>query len=134
MDRNPRFIVFTTLVLVYAIAIFILSSIPKVPLPPQYYEIPNPDKLAHTAIYFGFGILLCLSFGNASRADISDRAIPFTLVIGIVYGILDEVHQGFVPGRTASHIDIAFNTLGILLAVVAYWLYDKRIKQQSKNV
>jgi len=135
MERNQRFIIYSILALLYAVAIFILSSIPTISLPAHYYDLPNPDKLAHTALFFGFGILLCLSFHSVSNPETSERAILYSFIIGITYGVLDEVHQHFVPGRYASLIDVGFNSLGIIIAIVIFWLYDKwrKTKSTTKN-
>ncbi len=35
------------------------------------------------------------------------------------YGALDELHQAFVPGRTASSIDLGYDILGATLALTA---------------
>ena len=35
------------------------------------------------------------------------------------YGALDELHQAFVPGRTASSIDLGYDFLGAALALTA---------------
>lgn len=135
MERNQRFIIYSILALLYAAAIFILSSMPTIPMPPQYYELPSPDKLSHTALYFGLGILLCLSFRNATNPKISKRTIMLSFIIGTIYGVLDEVHQAFVPGRTASLIDVAFNILGILIAIAIFWSYERwRNKKVIKNI
>jgi VanZ family protein len=131
MERNQRFIIYSILALLYAAAIFILSSMPTIPLPSQYYELPSPDKLSHTALYFGLTILLCLSLSNAANPIISERTIILSFTIGTVYGILDEVHQAFVPGRTATLIDIAFDILGTLVAIAIFWYYER---WQNKKV
>jgi VanZ family protein len=39
-------------------------------------------------------------------------------LIAFAYGIFDEVHQYFVPGRFLSGTDAALNAAGCLLAVV----------------
>lgn len=41
----------------------------------------------------------------------------------LVYGILDEFHQSFVPGRTASAYDVLADVIGAILAMTAitYW-------------
>jgi VanZ family protein len=132
MDRKARFILFGISAILYAVAIFVLSSMPKVPLPPQYYDIPSPDKLAHTALYFGLGILLYLAFTNSSDTRISARAIQLSLIVGIAYGLMDEVHQGFVPGRTSSLIDVGFNALGIGISqLVIVLLRNRKAKQEG---
>ena len=40
-------------------------------------------------------------------------------VLAAGYGALDELHQAFVPGRTASSIDLGYDFLGAVLALTA---------------
>ena len=40
---------------------------------------------------------------------------PAAIVLAAAYGVLDEVHQYFVPGRFLSLTDLAMNLLGALL-------------------
>lgn len=47
-------------------------------------------------------------------------ASAVAVAIAIVYGIVDEVHQGFVPGRTSSIADVCSDATGAMLAVA--WL------------
>lgn len=51
------------------------------------------------------------------------RAWPrvwFVLTVALLYGISDEVHQLFIPGRTGRLLDVGFDALGALL--VTWWL------------
>ena len=51
------------------------------------------------------------------------RFIEEVLIVtafGCLYGITDELHQLFVPGREASVIDVAVDTLGSLLGGIFY--------------
>ena len=43
------------------------------------------------------------------------------ILLGVfLFSISDEIHQSFVPGRTASLMDIGLNALGILLGLGAF--------------
>ena len=43
------------------------------------------------------------------------------ILLGVfLFAISDEIHQSFVPGRTASLMDIGLNVLGILLGLGAF--------------
>lgn len=67
-------------------------------------------KSAHVVV---FGILAYLLW----------RAWPnytFVLWVTILYGISDEVHQLFIPGRTGRLLDIFFDSLGAV--IVVWWL------------
>jgi hypothetical protein len=76
-------------------------------------------KLAHMA---EFGLLWwlwwrALGFGGAAPAA----------GIAIAYAVSDEFHQSFVEGRTASPLDVAIDSIGIILASVLL-RYDHRVR------
>lgn len=45
----------------------------------------------------------------------------WALILVFLFSLTDEYHQSFVPGRTATVRDIAFDNLGSLLAML--WVY-----------
>lgn len=47
-------------------------------------------------------------------------ASAVAVAVAVVYGIVDEVHQGFVPGRSSSVADVCSDASGAVLAVA--WL------------
>lgn len=48
-------------------------------------------------------------------------ALAASLAICVVYGISDEVHQIFVPGRVFQLEDIAMDAAGSALGILAVW-------------
>ena len=75
-------------------------------------------KLAHCTEYGVFGLLLYHSFEprHPERWDI--RGAFAALIIAGLFSLLDEYHQSFVPGRTASLMDCGIDTAGALLGMV----------------
>jgi VanZ family protein len=56
------------------------------------------------------------------------KTIPFCLLViasGTLYGAVDEIHQSFVPGRTASRFDLFLDFIGVILGLGAY-LFARR--------
>ena len=39
--------------------------------------------------------------------------------VAVLYGVTDELHQTFVPGRVASEADLVVDAMGALLGVVS---------------
>lgn len=94
--------------------IFYLSSLPiQVP-----GGIPNLDKVVHFVLYFGLGMSY---FNVATRGGIrtTARACWIVFLLAVAYGISDEWHQAYVPGRTADWQDVAADAVG---AAAAAWL------------
>lgn len=107
-------------------AIFTASSLPsqEVPLPDFFAS----DKVAHVSIYALLGITLRWRFRlRACR----DKGWDWqTLAIGWAFGLSDEMHQVFVPGRMAGPDDWLADALGVLLgwwvATSADRAYERR--------
>ncbi len=66
----------------------------------------------HFVIFFLFNFFLLITIKGKGKFRIKYLAIA--LVISVIYGVLDELHQTLVPGRCADIGDILTNTAGIL--------------------
>lgn len=114
--------------LLWAILIFVASSIPSAKFPDL--KIFTYDKVLHVSIFFIFGLLVYRAFERRSQIPSTRlwRIIIATLIV-ILYGILDEVHQGTVPGRTFDVWDMTADAVGgILSSFIIYWhLKHKRL-------
>lgn len=77
-------------------------------------------ELAHL---FEFGFLyLFLIFAFLTFGPLNKRKEITALIISLLYGFIDEIHQHYVPYRTASMNDLLKDTIGVL---VIYWLVHK---------
>jgi VanZ family protein len=47
-------------------------------------------------------------------------------VLSVLYGVADEVHQMYVPERTADLYDVVADGTGALLFVLLYWWRFRR--------
>lgn len=103
-----------TPVVVVSIAFFIASSMPA-PQPPDL-GLDWQDKIFHTTAFFFYG--LCVQFAvlgwNVSMSN--RRACVYVLLIGVAYGISDEVHQAYVPSRMAEVADAIADAVGVVLS------------------
>lgn len=98
----------------WTLLIFILSSIPGNKLP--YLPFYGFDKLTHFLEYFILGFLWFRALG---------RKVIYIVLLGIAYGVLDEVHQIFVSNREFSMLDMTFDSLGIISGVL-WQLFARR--------
>ena len=73
--------------------------------------LPYGDKVGHLGLYAALGATL--AWGRAS----SGSRIPHVLLIllGLLYGVSDELHQRFVPGRNSSLADLAADGIGTVV-------------------
>ena len=75
-------------------------------------DVDVVSSLAHFCEYTSFGALLA----NALRHHMPLRkAVVVALACGSAYGVTDEFHQLFVPGRMCDPADWAVDTAGTLL-------------------
>ena len=74
------------------------------------------DKiLAHFSIYTIVGMLL-MGFFSTYQIEEMGR-IYISIVIGIIYATSDEIHQAFIPNRSAQLTDVMIDTMGVLLGI-----------------
>jgi VanZ family protein len=82
---------------------------------------PHADKLAHLVVYFGLGLLLIRAIASSLKlGPLWCSAIA--VAIGALYGVSDEIHQSFVPGRAMEGLDLLADTLGVTLACLVWFL------------
>ena len=73
----------------------------------------------------GYGLLALLLYRSlaGSLHTWSFRTALLVLLLAVLYGSSDELHQSFVPGREPSAADLLVDGLGALLALGAIRLY-----------
>ena len=110
---------------IYWLILFIATSIPVERLP----SIGFTDKINHFIAYFILAILvnLTLIYQRKSRL-LFERAPIATIVICLLYGALDEVHQMFVPGRFAETLDWVADAIGAAAAVLLIYFLINRFR------
>ncbi len=113
--------------------VWLLSSMPDLRPPGPYY--PHRDKVFH-ALQFGL-----MGFFYARAAVLTwparrRRALLFGFALTAAMGLLDELHQAFVPGRDGDLLDWLADLFG---AAVGGWFYgrvrsawDRRAKRSTK--
>jgi hypothetical protein len=74
---------------------------------------------AHAPLFAGLAILLASALAPRTGPRGSRVARAAALAIAVAWGVTDEWHQSWVPGRHASPFDLATDATG---AAVALWL------------
>jgi len=95
--------------ILYAVFIFLLSSISTIPHLPR-----NSDKVIHFIEYFLFALLIWRAFGRGEIWFFNTQKAVLMTSIAAAYAASDEFHQLFVQGRTASIYDWIADVAGIL--------------------
>jgi VanZ family protein len=94
--------------------IFYFSHLPSPPSPPG-----APDWLLHGLAYGLLGFVLARALAGGWGLPIRRRAGLLTVALGVAYGISDELHQSFIPGRDPSLSDVTADTVGTLAGLGA---------------
>ena len=89
--------------------------------PPTPGFIPSFDKLAHFCV---FGLLATLLFRLLPPASRNARAAILVILAVSLFGLSDEIHQSYTPGRYVEFADWVADTLGAAVAVLAYWRWN----------
>jgi VanZ family protein len=102
--------------LIVAILIWLLSSQRTLPRLKGIFGI---DKLQHLLIFAALTVAMCLW---VPLEKWKTRGLFFMVIAacaGSLYGMIDEVHQFFVPGRDSSLWDWIADTLGAAIGAGA---------------
>lgn len=161
--KNRKYL-FLTITIAYAAMIFYLSSRSDIAVPTHLFKVPlmyaikdllegagiyfvtdlveyayaHKDKVAHMFLYFGLGVFLHMTFRSSDSSVMRKYAAPFAFIVGVLYGISDEIHQSYVPGRTSSVADLFANGLGLMLAQIILlglilWGLQERKKRKHQD-
>ena len=125
--RSTRYL-FLVLALGWAGVIFYLSSQPGIDTPLLF---PGQDKLFHL---IAFGLLGFLLIGSMKTTRRGYRTMHVWIVVGLValYGVLDEFHQYFVPGRSVEFNDALADAAGGLLGAWSMYYLVRLLARRSK--
>lgn len=76
-------------------------------------------KSAHIFLYFVLGILI---FNVLRGYKLSTaKLFGYSILFAGLYAVSDEIHQSFVPGRSAEVRDVVIDTIGAALGVFVFW-------------
>jgi VanZ family protein len=98
-------------------AIFVASSFT---FPPDPSVTMLPDVGFHFTEFFALGLLTARMVAPNTGKGLSLRSFALVLSIVLGYGLLDEIHQSFVPGRDPDWMDLLVDASGGLLGISLY--------------
>ena len=102
-----------TFVIIICIAVFYISSL----------QFPSGSRGFgwKTIVYHFFAFFFLAFFLLPAPVKGKSKALIFlTIILAVLYGISDEVHQFFVPSRHFAFSDVMVNSCGILTASLIY--------------
>jgi VanZ family protein len=120
-----RYISIIQLFIATGVCIF-FSSQENITLP----NIHKIDLILHFGAYFIYGLSLqvffiALFYNKSIRRR---KYLIFTILIGFLFAISDEIHQYFVPSRSADIYDLIMDWCGISLSLIFFNIVRKNWK------
>lgn len=106
--------------------LFVFSSWPAPPALPG-----NTDKGVHGFLYVGLCVVVMRAVVRADWRAVSASRGAQAAILSIAYGVTDEIHQMFVPGRSAEVADLAADAAGVVAAAVALWLWSRMNRRHA---
>jgi VanZ family protein len=111
--------------------LFGFSSLSTLPPPPgelSYYDV-------HLAAYAGLATLTVRALANGRLRNVTWRVLAGAVLISALYGVSDEYHQRFVPGRDFDVLDILADTSGSIVGASAVWAWSIiRRRSETRDV
>ncbi len=124
MSTRKIFLKYRLPAILWAVLIFIASSIPSKALP--RLGLFSWDKLLHMGEFGIFGLLLARAFNSWLSVKKMSILVTLTVSTGVIWALLDEVHQMFVLGRDANVYDFLADALGVIIAQVIFIQVQQR--------
>ena len=91
--------------------------------------LPSPpggltDKHEHFFFYGVLGALIVRALAHGQWRRITLATVLGAVVIASAYGVSDEYHQRFVPGRDYEVLDMVADALGSAVAACVLWAWS----------
>ena len=115
---------------VYWLILFVLTSLPSNRLP----DAKINDKIEHYVAFGLLSFLLSLAFSFQRKVRfLYTWPLMWTIILVALYGMLDELHQLYVPGRYCDILDWTADVLGGLAGIGLVFLIKKFSKKSVLN-
>jgi len=130
LEKRKVYLVYIPLI-IYWIFLFTATSLPAAHVP----SFDVSDKIKHFCAFFGLSVLLSLTLLYQDKVSLFKKYfLVAALFISSLYGLLDEIHQSFVPGRNSEFLDWVADSLGAAAGVLLVYYLLKKFKYFPKPV
>jgi VanZ family protein len=124
-EATRRFWVYSGPAIFYALIVIAATATPGDFIPPVSKS--GLDKLVHFGMHVLFAWLVHRALlYQANMRYIKSHSLLITCIIGVMFGIIVEWYQMYIPGRQADLIDGIMNVSGIITYCILYLAVIKR--------
>lgn len=127
-EKNYKFSLLIAVLI--AISMFYISSLENFAASGIKIGTNLRAVLYHIFAYFFLALFLNFSLVKGKKTEF----IFIVILISALYGITDEIHQYFVPGRSAAISDLGLNSTGIILSSLFYIVSIEFRKKVTKSL
>ncbi|MBK8945939.1 MAG: VanZ family protein [Ignavibacteriae bacterium] len=130
--KENRLKVLTIPLILYWIILFIATTLPSTP----YVDVFDiSDKIKHFGAYLILAVLLGLNLHFQEKwKGVTQNFLKFTFIICIFYGLIDELHQIFVPNRSGEFLDWVADLIGTIVGILIIKIFLTIIKNKSTQI
>lgn len=89
-------------------------------------SIPFGDKLGHAGL-FGLLTLFAIVGSNFNFVIFKKARIYYGVIIVVLFVVIEELSQVFIPSRTFDLFDLAADLVGIILATVIVFIANRHL-------
>lgn len=82
-----------------------------------------PDYVLHAVEYLGLAVVVFRAVSGRLGARVTGARALWTMVVTVGYGASDEIHQLFVPFRTADLRDLLADAAGAAIGLSLCWAW-----------
>lgn len=83
----------------------------------------TPDWVQHGLAYAGLALVTLRATTRGRWAAVGLRPVLAAWIIVVIYGVIDEVHQSFVPSRSPDPRDVVADAAGAALGLAVAWAW-----------
>jgi VanZ family protein len=103
--------------ILYCVFIFIQSQLPA---PFEMPDVSHSDKLLHFGAYGVMAVLFYRTYLAGWPQALKRTLIRASVISTVLYGLSDEIHQYFVPERSADPLDWLADAVGGVAGALIY--------------
>lgn len=120
LSKTYKWRLFLVVTAIWAIFILVVTTLPAKALPGIHF--PHIDKIVHFILFMILGFFLSGVIKVKWKFSVLKNWAIVTVLAALIFGIIVEGLQEFVPGRRTDFWDLLFNFIGAVTGVYLFRL------------